>query len=83
MKQKDIAIIVVVVGVSAILAIVASKLVIRPTDKQQEVEVVQAITTDFPTPDPRFFNANSIDPTLPIQIGGNTNADPFKPTAGQ
>jgi hypothetical protein len=78
MKQKDIAVIVVIVIVSAVLAAVASKLIIRPTDKQQQVEVVQAITTDFPTPDPRYFNANSIDPTLPIQIGGNTNSDPFK-----
>jgi hypothetical protein len=83
MKQKDIAIIVVVVGVSGLLAIIASKVLIRPTDKKQQVEVVQAITPDFPTPDQRFFNANSIDPTLPIQIGNNANADPFKGTPGQ
>ena len=80
MKQKDIAIIGAVVLASAILAVVASKLIIRPTDKKQQAEVVQAITPDFPTPDQRFFNANSIDPTLPIQIGDDTNADPFKGT---
>jgi hypothetical protein len=59
---------------------VASKIIIRPTDKQQQVEVVAPITPDFPTPDPRFFNANSIDPTLPIQIGNGNNTDPFKGT---
>ena len=78
MKQKDIAIIIVVVTVSAVLAVLASKLLIKPADKQQRVEVVQAITPDFPAPDQRFFNGESIDPTLPIQIGDNTNNDPFK-----
>jgi len=78
MKQKDIVIIIAVVGVSALVAIVASNFIIHPADKKQQVEVVNAITTDFPTPDKRYFNADSIDPTLPIQIGDNTNADPFK-----
>jgi len=80
MKQKDIVIIIAVVGVSALVAIVASNFIIHPADKKQQVEVVNAITTDFPTPDKRYFNADSIDPTLPIQIGDNTNADPFKGT---
>jgi hypothetical protein len=78
MKQKDIVIIVAVMGVSALIAVVGSKFIIKPADKKQQVEVVHAITTDFPIPDARYFNANSIDPTLPIQIGDNTNTDPFK-----
>jgi hypothetical protein len=78
MRQKDIVIIIAVVGASALLAVVASKFVIKPADKKQQVEVVQAITADFPTPDQRYFNANSIDPTLQISIGDNANTDPFK-----
>jgi hypothetical protein len=80
MKQKDIIVIIVVVAVSGMLAVVASKLLIKSADKQQQVEVVQAITPDFPAPDQRFFNGNSVDPTLPIQIGDNNNSDPFKGT---
>ena len=83
MKQKDIIVIIVVVAVSGMLAIVTSKVVIHGSDKQQEVEAVQAITSDFPSPDARFFNKDSIDPTLPISIGDNTNTDPFKGTPGR
>ncbi len=83
MKQKDIAIVIVVVIASGVLAVVTSKLTIKPADKQQQAEVVQAITPDFPAPDQRFFNNKSIDPTLPIQIGDNTNPDPFKGESAQ
>lgn len=78
MKQKDIAIIIAVAGVAALLAVGMSRIVIRSGDKKQQAEVVQAITPEFNDPDARFFNANSIDPTLQIQIGGNANNDPFK-----
>jgi len=80
MKQKDIAIIIAVAGVSALVAVGASKFLIKPADKQQQVEVVQAITPDFPTPDARYFNNDSIDPTQSITIGDNANTDPFKGT---
>ena len=80
MKQKDIVVIIAVVGLSAILAVVASKLIIKPADKKQQVEVVQAITPDFPTPDNRYFNSTSIDPTHTITIGDSANPDPFKGT---
>jgi hypothetical protein len=80
MKQKDIIVIIVVVAVSGMLAVVASKLIIRTGDKQQQVEVVQAISADFPEPDKRFFNNKSLDPTQAIKIGDNTNDDPFKGT---
>lgn len=78
MKQKDLVIIIAVIGVSAMVAVVASKLLIKPADKKQEVEVVQAITPDFPSPDKRYFNTTSIDPTQPITIGESANPDPFK-----
>lgn len=83
MKQKDIIVIIVVAIVSATLAAVSSKFLIRPAEKQQQAEVVLPITADFPAPDRRFFNPQSIDPTLPIQIGNNTNPDPFRGTTGQ
>lgn len=83
MKQQDIIVLIVVIAVSGMLAAITSKFIIRPADKAQKVEVVLAIEPDFPAPDVRFFNKDSIDPTLPIQIGDNTNADPFKGAPGQ
>jgi hypothetical protein len=83
MRQKDIIVIIAVVGFSALVAVVATKILIKPADKKQEVEVVQAITPDFPSPDKRYFNAASIDPTQPITIGESANPDPFKGSPSQ
>lgn len=79
MKQKDIALIAVVVFISAIISIVVSKSVfVKPANRQQEVEVVQAIDSKFESsPDKRYFNDQAFDPTQPITIGDNANPDPF------
>jgi hypothetical protein len=79
MKQKDIALIAVVVVISAVLSLVVSHFVFsKPAARQQTAEVVDIITSDFPTPSTKYFNSNSIDPTQLIQIGNNANPDPFK-----
>lgn len=83
MKQKDILIIAGIVVVSAVLAAVVSNLLFKPTARQQKVEVVQAISPDFPEADPRFFNKYSVDPTQTIQIGDSGNTDPFKGAPNQ
>jgi hypothetical protein len=53
-----------------------------PKNRQQEVEVVQPISSSFPQPDKRYFNHNSFDPTQPIVIGQNTNPNPFSSDNG-
>ena len=80
MKQKDIGIIIAVVIASAILAMVATKFLIKPGDRKQKVEVVTPITSEFPDPDKRFFNNKALDPVQQIQIGDNANTDPFRGT---
>jgi hypothetical protein len=80
MKQKDIALIIVVVLISAIFSIVVSKAVFAsPKNRQQKVVVVQPISSDFPMPDSDYFNPNSLDPTELITIGNSTNPSPFNP----
>jgi hypothetical protein len=82
MKQKDIALIVAIVFVSAIISLFVSKAIFAsPKNRQQEVEVVQSITADFPKPDKRYFNKQSFDPTQLITIGQNANPDPFSGTS--
>jgi hypothetical protein len=84
MKQKDIALIIIIVFISAIVSLFVSKaLFVSPKNRQQQVEVVQPITSDFPKPDGQFFNNQANDPTKLITIGQNANTDPFSSTTSQ
>jgi hypothetical protein len=78
-KQKDIVLIIVVAFVSAVIAFVLSNILFgSPARSQQKAEVVDPISANFPTPDQRYFNGNSVDPTQTITIGnGQTNQSPF------
>lgn len=78
MKQKDFLLIGVIVFMSAAFSLVITRFVLaKPDSRKQEVEVVQAISADFPEPNPKYFNAKSFDPTKLITIGSNNNNDPF------
>lgn len=78
MKQKDVALILVMVFISAILSFVISGQIFgSPKNKSQTAEVVEAITTEFPPLPSKYFNGNSINPTQLITIGGGTNPNPF------
>lgn len=78
MKQKDIAVIIVVSFVAALLSYFLSNLLIVPKQAlQQKASVVGAINPEFKTPDQRYFNKDSVDPTQRITIGDNNNAVPF------
>lgn len=78
MKQKDIALIAVVIILSAVISLFVSKAIfVSPSSRQQQVEVVQPISADFPQPDSHYFNSNAFDPTRLITIGQNNNTNPF------
>lgn len=78
MKQKDIALIVVIVFISAIISLFVSNAIFaKPADRKQQVEVVPALSTDFPKPDSHYFNSSAFDPTQPISIAPNSNTNPF------
>lgn len=78
MKQKDIALIIVVVFLSGVIALLFSKLVIAsPSKRKDKVEVVDAITSEFNAPDNKYFNVQAVDPTQLIQIGDSLNPKPF------
>ena len=78
MKQKDIALIIGIAGISAVVSFVVSgKLFVTPSNRQQQVEVVDPINSSFQTPDSKYFNQNSIDPTQNTNIGGSNNQNPF------
>lgn len=83
MKQKDVAMILIMVFISAVIAFVVSGQIFgSPKNREQKAEVVEAITPEFPPPPAKYFNGSSINPTQLITIGGGTNPSPFN-TQGQ
>lgn len=78
MKQKDYVLIIVVGFFALILGIVISNLLFgNANSKKLKADKVTAITSEFKTPDPKYFNKESIDPTQIIRIGENANNQPF------
>lgn len=80
MKQKDLALILVVVFVSAVVALVVSRLLFAsPHNRQQTAERVDVITAEFIPPSRQYFSPDAVNPTKQIQIGNNSNPNPFNP----
>lgn len=78
MKQKDIAMIIIVAFVSAVIAFVVSNWLFGGQKSgEQTAEVIDVISGDFSQPPEKYFNANSVNPTKLIEIGGETNPNPF------
>lgn len=78
MKQKDIAIIVIAAFIGAVAAyLISNSIFVSPKNRQQQVQVVEPISSSFQQPDNQFFNHSSVDLTQNIAIGQNTNPNPF------
>jgi len=82
MKQKDIALYIVVAFISALTAFfISSRLIVSPSDRQRKVEVIEAISSDFNAPSETYFNDQSINPTQNSTAGQSTNETPFNSTS--
>lgn len=80
MKQKDVALIIVISAISAVLSVfVSNALISSPKNRQEKVEVVDTITDIFPEANKKYFNGSSLNPTQTISIGEDPNLTPFKP----
>ena len=78
MKQKDLVTIIMCVVVSGIFSyLVCNSLLVSSEKKQRSAEVVTPITSEFKLPDSKIFNTDAINPTMLIEIGPNTNNQPF------
>lgn len=84
MKQKDIALYVVIGVVSLVVALFLSNVLLGGSKaKEQSAEVVEPISAVFAQPDTDYFNSESINPTEVIRIGGNDNQTPFNQATQQ
>lgn len=81
MKQKDIAMIIVIAFIAAgVSYFAANKVFVTPENRQQKVEVIDKLSSKFDPPDSRFFNENSINPTRDSTIE-SSNPTPFNGTS--
>ena len=78
MKQNDIALIIVIAFISGVISFfVSGKIFVAPSNRQQQVEVVDRIDPSFQTPNKKYFNSSSIDPTQNAQVATGNNQNPF------
>ncbi len=78
MKQKDIALIIIIVFISGVLSFFISNNFISSPEKNEKAAKVEPITADFNEPSKEYFNGNSINPTQLIRIGDDRNDTPIK-----
>jgi hypothetical protein len=77
MKQKDIVLIIFVVGISGLASFfISKKIFVTEKDTKQQTKVVEKISTEFTTPSKSYFNAQSINPTQTIRIGDTPQTPP-------
>ncbi len=86
MKQKDIAVLITIVFVAAVISIIVSGKTFNSPSHKLKVPEVQAINSSFPdikndSQYNSFFNDQAIDPTQLIKIGTSQNNTPFNTPA--
>lgn len=78
MKKNDIAAVVLIVAIAGVVSyFIANTIIGKPNNDPVEVEQVTSIAPTFPTPDPRVFNGQAIDPTVEVSGDGQSTDQPF------
>jgi hypothetical protein len=78
MKKQEKSILVVVAIISGIISFIVSGLLIsNDANTSQNSEVVEVITSELQRPDPKYFNANAINPTQDVSPSQEPNSNPF------
>ena len=79
MKQKDIALIIVIIFVSGVVSYIVSGMLFKNSSQSTTVQTVSVINPDFNVSqvNPEYINSSSVDPTQLIQIGNSNNPNPF------
>ncbi|HET8689824.1 MAG TPA: hypothetical protein VFL81_00055 [Candidatus Saccharimonadales bacterium] len=78
MKKSDVAILILIIGVSLLVAFLVGKAVFgSATTQPVEVETADTISAEVTPPDPAVFNDQAINPSVRISIGNSSNQQPF------
>lgn len=74
MKKTDIAMIVLIASVSAVIAYFIAQAIFGNFQEQGvKVQTVDAINATVEDPDPAIFNTNAINPAVEVQINSGTS----------
>jgi hypothetical protein len=78
MKSKEIHTLILIGIFSTVLSIVLSSIFISNDENRSEkVEVIPVISSELKRPSSQYFNADSVNPTQLIRIGGEVSPSPF------
>jgi len=79
MKKNDIAIIILVVAISGLVAYFAGQAVLtsQKADKPVSVETAEMIDAAVVEPEAKIFHKDAINPTVKIEIGDINQQQPF------
>lgn len=70
MKHSDIAAVILIAGISVLVAyFVTSAVVGEPSGQSAKVPTIEPISAEVAEPDPSIFNKDAINPTVEITIG--------------
>ena len=78
MKKNDIATIILIASISAVVAwFSANALIGSPKQNALKISTATTISSEVQSPDKRIFNAQAINPTVQRSIGKSANSLPF------
>lgn len=74
MKKTDIAMIILIVSVSAVVAYFVASAIpfLKPPQEAVKVKTIDRYNETIGTPNPDIFNSQAINPTVDVTIGGNS-----------
>lgn len=75
MKKSDLAMIVLIAGVSVMVAFFIAKSLpfLQLDEKGVKVKTIDSISAEVDDPDPTIFNKDAINPTVKTVIGGSSD----------
>lgn len=75
MKKSDVAMIVLIASMSILTAYFVAKSVVGDVQNQSvKVKTAEPISATVVEPDTKIFNANAINPTVEVIIGGDASS---------
>lgn len=78
MKKSDIASIILIASISAMVAWFSANAVIgEPKQSALKLKTADAISSSVEAPDKRIFNSQAVNPTVERSIGKSANSLPF------
>lgn len=79
MKKSDLALLIIIVGVSLVVSYFAGQYVMQTFAKGgvAKVEQIDKIDTSFTAPSRDIFNVDAINPTVPISTSSTNNTKPI------